>query len=203
MCHPSWGAKSWRFSVDELQITWGNSPLFERKTSCLWKKGEGDGKKNEIETVFVLCFWDLVTVYSDISQLAAKGFPDLLWIWKKNLKLEHSIPKCLHLGVHIQLQTFFSFPIYVEPKPEIPPTKNPFDKKKMCVAPIYRWMRPILDLMCHHDARLALKLFANDGFEDIMPNVCIQGRQDIVHKNHLKGHPRWICRGVVGRKGGI
>ena len=52
MCHPSSGAKSWRFWVDELQVTWGNSRLFERKTSCFGKKVKGKGKKNEIETVF-------------------------------------------------------------------------------------------------------------------------------------------------------
>ena len=65
----------------------------------------------------------------------------------------------------------------------------------MCVAPVYRWMRPILDLMCHHDACLALELFANDGFEDIMPNMCVQGRQDIVHKNHLRAPVEFVVGG--------
>lgn len=77
--------------------------------------------------------------------------------------------------------------------------KKPFEKK--CVAPVYRWMRPILDLMCHHDARLALELFANDGFEDIMPNMCVQGRQDIVHKNHLRAPVEFVVGGW--EKGGI
>ena len=59
-------------------------------------------------------------------------------------------------------------------------------------------MRPILDLMCRHDACLALELFANDGFEDIMPNMCVQGRQDIIHKNHLRAQLNLSW--VVGRR---
>ena len=138
--------------------------------------------------------WDR-NVYTDISQLAAQGFPDLLWICKKKLKFQHS--------GHIQLQPFFPSQSYVEPKPEIAPNKNLSKQTKyVCDAPIYRWMRPILDLMCHHDTRLALELFANDGFEDVMPNMCIQGRQDIVHTNHLKGPPvefvvGWLLKRVV------
>lgn len=91
----------------------GNSPLFERKTSCFGKKvQEGRGREEEWDRNCVLCFWDLVTVYTDISQ-TAQGFPDLLWICKKNLKFQHS--------GHIQLQPFCSFRSYVEPKPEIAP----------------------------------------------------------------------------------
>ena len=153
----------------------GNSPLFERKTCCFGKKVKGKKeKKNDYRNFSrfvrcVKCFFDLVKV---------KGYllsSDILCQTIYTLEATYNFK---HVSYNIS---------YVEPKPSLKSFPKILPKYILdhVVAPVYRWMRPILDLMCRHDARFALKLFANDGFEDIMPNMCVQGRQDIIHKNHL------------------
>lgn len=112
---------SWCYIIGELQVTWEFSVVWN-KNFLFWKKGwrGREGKKNEIETVFNV-FWDLGTVYRGISQLAAQGF---LTYFESEKKLE--VPT---FRPHTT-SNMFSFPIYVEPKPEIAQKKSP-SKTKM------------------------------------------------------------------------